>query len=239
MRLHRFLVENLEFGKNSGHQIVLKDKNLLNQVLNVFRFKKGSQFFIFDGSGVEFLVEIEDSSKKEIVCNIKEEKNGIKRNKKLAIVFSMIKKENMELVIQKCTELGVTNFVPVISERTIKTGWNFERMEKIMKEAVEQSGFSDLPVLQPEAIKLEKLIEKYKKEKENFDGLAVLDFDGVPLSSLKHLVSVDTIFIGPEGGWSDKERELFKKSNIKSISLGPNALRAETACISSSAIFLL
>lgn len=239
MKLHRFLIENIEFNKLDSHKIVLKDKNLLNQILNVFRFKKGSQFIVFDGSGVEFLLEIEDISKKEIICQIKEEKTGIKRSKKLNLVFSMIKKENMELVLQKCTELGVTSFVPVISERTVKTGWNFERNLKIVKEAVEQSGFSDLPVLVTEAMKLDKYLEKIKKEKENFDSVAVLDFDGVPLSSVKHLISVDTIFVGPEGGWSEKERTLFKKYNIKNISLGANVLRAETACISVASIFLL
>ncbi len=239
MRLHRFLIENIEFDRQDSDKIVLKDKNLLNQVLNVFRFKVGSQFIVFDGSGVEFLVEMVEFSKKEILCLIKEEKIGIKRNKKLSLVFSMIKKENMELVIQKCTELGVTSFVPIISERTIKTGWNFERMEKIVKEAVEQSGFSDLPVLATEAVKLEKYLEKIKKEKENFDGVAVLDFDGVPLSSVKHLISVDTVLVGPEGGWSEKERSLFKKNNLKIIALGQNTLRAETACISIASIFLL
>jgi len=239
MKLHRFLVENIEFDRKDSHKIILKDKNLLNQILNVFRFRKASQFIIFDGSGLEFLLEIEDFTKKEIVCLIKEEKAGIKRKKRLTLVFSMIKKENMELVLQKCTELGVTCFVPVISERTVKTGWNYERSEKIVKEAVEQSGFSDLPVLGKEAVKLEKYLEMIKKEKENFDGVAVLDFDGVPLSSVKHLISVDTIFIGPEGGWSEKERTLFKKYNLKNISLGENVLRAETASISIASIFLL
>ncbi len=145
----------------------------------------------------------------------------------------------MELVLQKCTELGVTNFIPILSERTVKTGWNFERMEKIVKEAVEQSGFSDMPVISQEPMKLEKVMDKFKKEKENFDGLAVLDFDGVPLASLKHLISVDTVFVGPEGGWSDKERNVFRKHNVKSISLGKNVLRAETACVAISSIFLL
>jgi 16S rRNA (uracil1498-N3)-methyltransferase len=112
-------------------------------------------------------------------------------------------------------------------------------MQKIVVEATEQSGFSDLPVLDKEPLKLTKLLEKFKKERENLDGLCVLDFSGTPLSSVKHLISVDTIFIGPEGGFSEKEIELFKKHNVKTISLGQNTLRAETACVSVSSIFLL
>ena len=236
MKLHRFLQSPILF---SSEKIVIQDKDLINQILNVFRFKKGANFIVFDGSGTEFLVELEEISKKEIVCRVAEENMGIKRKKKLTLVFSMIKKENMEMVLQKCTEIGVTSFVPIVSERTVKTGWNFVRNEKILKEATEQSGFSDLPVIPNEPLKLEKVLEKFKKDKENLDGLCVLDFDGVPLASLKHLISVDTIFIGPEGGWSDKERELFKKYNVKSISLGQNVLRAETACVAISSIFLL
>lgn len=236
MKLHRFLLSPLTF---SHDQIAIKDKELLNQIGNVFRMRNGNSFILFDGTGIEYMVEIEEMNKKEIICKVLEERSGIKRSKRLTLVFSMIKKENMELVIQKCTEIGVTTFIPVMSERTIKTGWNFERMEKIMKEAVEQSGFSDMPVLYHEPLKLPKLLEKLKEERENLDGLCVLDFDGVKLASVKHLISVDTIFIGPEGGFSPKERDLFKKYNIKSISLGENALRAETACISAASIFLL
>jgi 16S rRNA (uracil1498-N3)-methyltransferase len=199
----------------------------------------GAQFIVFDGSGIEFLVEIEEFSKREIICIVKEEKTGVKRTKNLSLCFSMIKKENMELILQKCTEIGVTSFFPLISERTVKTGWNADRMEKIVNEAVEQSGFSDIPTMLQEPMKLEKLLEKFKREKENMDGLCVLDFDGVMLSSLKHLISVDTIFVGPEGGWTEKERNLFDKYHVKKISLGRNVLRAETACIASSAIFLL
>jgi 16S rRNA (uracil1498-N3)-methyltransferase len=245
MRLHRFLVENIEFDKHDSRNIIIREKNLLNQLLNVFRFKEGSRFVIFDGTGVEFFVELSgplhksDKKNKEISVEIKEEKSGLKRNKKMSLVFAMTKKENMELVLQKCTELGVTSFVPIITERTVKTGWNFERMEKIVREAIEQSGFSDLPVVSIEPERLEKFLEKTKKERGNLDGLCALDFDGVPLSSLKHLISVDTVFVGPEGGWSDKERKLFQKFNIKKISLGQNVLRAETACIAVSSIFLL
>lgn len=236
MKLHRFLLDKIEF--DHGH-ILLRDKNLLNQLLSVFRMKEGSRFIVFDGSGVEFLVEILESSKKQILCTVKEERGGLRRNKKLTLCFSMIKKENMELVLQKCTELGVTNFVPLTTERTVKTGWNHERMQKIVREAVEQSGFTDIPEIAVEPFKLTKIIEKFKKERENLDGLCVLDFDGVPLSSLKHLISVDTVFVGPEGGWTEAEREVFKKNNVKSISLGSNVLRAETACISVAALFLL
>ena len=240
MKLHRFLVEKIKF---EDKNIVLDDRPLLNQINNVLRMKTGSNFIVFDGSGTEFLVEIifhlPNGNNKKLICEVKEERAGIKRNKKLNLVFSMIKKENMDIVLDMGTQLGVTNFIPLITERTVKTGWNQTRMQKIVNEAVEQSGYGDVPQISAEPQKLSSVIERFKKERGNLDGLCVLDFDGVPLSSLKHLISVDTVFVGPEGGWSDKEREIFKKHNIKSISLGKNVLRAETASVSISAIFLL
>ncbi len=238
MKMQRFLVENIVVSNNQIKFGEKEHKNLLNQILNVFRMKVGHIFTVFDGSGTEFLVEITEISRKEIVCEIKEEKVGMRRNKKLTLCFALIRKENFELILQKCTEIGVTNFVPLLTERTIKTGWNKERMLKIVSEAVEQSGWSDMPQLQ-DPVKLETYISQQKKQKENLDNVCVLDFDGVQLSSVKHLISVDTIFVGPEGGFSDKERKLFKKANIKNISLGYSILRAETACISAAAIFLL
>jgi 16S rRNA (uracil1498-N3)-methyltransferase len=242
MKIQRFLVEKIEFNKDNPREVVLNGKvnrDLVHQILNVFRFKTGSQFVLFDGSGLEFLVEMTVPEKREVVCEIKEERQGLKRGKKLRLCFSMIKKENMELVLNMCTQLGVTHFTPFISERTVKTGWNVERMQKIVSEAVEQSGFADLPVVDIEPLRLPKLLEKFKKERENLDGLCVLDFSGTPLSSVKHLISVDTIFIGPEGGFNEKELELFKKYNIKTISLGTSTLRAETAAVATSSIFLL
>lgn len=242
MKIQRFLVEKIEFNKDNPQEIVLSGKDnrdLVHQLLNVFRFKTGSLFVLFDGSGTEYLVEVIIPDKKIITCEIKEERQGLKRGKKLNLCFSMIKKENMELVLNMCTQLGVTQFTPFISERTVKTGWNIDRMQKIVNEAVEQSGFADLPVIETEPLKLPKLLEKFKKERENLDGLCVLDLGGTPLSSVKHLISVDTIFIGPEGGFSEKEVELFKKYNIKNISLGTSTLRAETACVSVASIFLL
>ena len=92
MRLHRFLLTELAFASD---KIIIKDKNLLNQLVNVFRMKKGAQCIIFDGTGTEFVAELVEIERKEIVARIVEENNGLKRNKRLTLVFSMIKKENM------------------------------------------------------------------------------------------------------------------------------------------------
>ena len=228
MRIHRFYIEKIEV---VNEQILLEDKELLNQILNVFRMEVGDRFSVFNTK--EFLVEIAEANKKQITCTVVEEKEVLKHEKALTLAFSMIKKENMELILQKCTEIGATRFVPIISERTIKTGWNFDRMQKIVIEATEQSGWGEVPKVEAEPKKLETFLEENK-------NILVLDFDGEKIEGRKSFAfSPLTILIGPEGGFSEDEREKFKTHNLKTISLGKNVLRAETAAIAISSLLLL
>jgi 16S rRNA (uracil1498-N3)-methyltransferase len=228
MRLHRFYINQ---GIGTGKSLRVDDVELLNQWVKVFRLKTSDRVIVFDGSGSEFECYFSLLSKKEAILNIVE-KREIKNVPKidLTIFQSIIKKDNFELIIQKCTEIGVTAFRPIISERSEKKDLNTERLQKIAKEASEQSGKGKLPEIF-EPARLENVIE-------NFDGkLFVLDFDGERLDSV--LDSTMGILIGPEGGWTDSERELFKQNGIKPISLGVPILRAETAAIAVSALILL
>jgi 16S rRNA (uracil1498-N3)-methyltransferase len=241
MRLHRFYIE-----KPIGKEIRIDDKDLLNQWKKVFRFEEGDRVIIFNGGDFEYEGVFKMLSKSEAVLEInKEIKVKKPTNIDLHIFQSIIKKDNFELVVEKCTEIGVAGFHPVISERSEKKDLNLERLYKIAKEASEQSGKTKLPeISNPES--LEKAIL-------DFDGdLFALDFDG---ESFKDTISfIDNpsqikiqfdgaskigILVGPEGGWSDRERLLFEQKGIQSISLGSQILRAETASIVISALILL
>ena len=266
MRLHRFYINiNIEIGK----EIRIDDSELLNQWGKVFRLKSGDKVILFNGNGFEYEAHFKILSKKEAVLIIdKENDPRLSAFPELHIFQSIIKKDNFELIVQKCTEIGVSAFHPIISDRSEKKDLNIERLVKIAKEASEQSGKVKLPkIFEPES--LEKAIE-------NFGGeLFVLDFDGDPFSELSFLRRQESILVssttpasechnhpvsqtqhpssteagiqskrfaalvGPEGGWSDKEREFFKQKGIKSVSLGNQILRAETAAIAVSAIILL
>jgi len=246
MRLHRFYInQNIVAGK----EIRIEDSELLNQWGRVFRLEAGDEVILFNDSDYEFTAKFSLLSKKEAVLDILDSKKAVEEVlKELHIFQSIIKKDNFELIVQKCTEIGASAFHPIISERSEKKNLNMERLLKIAKEASEQSGKVKLPkISEPE--KLEKSIE-------NFDGeLFTLDFDGEPFSSLRgvcdeanhpldcHAPLAMTgkigILIGPEGGWSDKEREFFKQKGIKNISLGNQVLRAETAAIAIASLILL
>jgi len=243
MRLHRFYI-NQEIGK----EVRIDDKELLHQWLKVFRLKASDRVVVFNGEDSEYEAYFKILSKNEAVLVIdKEKKVKNPTDIELHIFQSIIKKDNFEFVVEKCTEIGVFAFHPIISERSEKKSLNIERLNKIAKEASEQSGKTKLPeIFAPES--LEKAIS-------NFGGeLFVLDVGGESLGvSLRaHLAfsrerSVARsnpgnrigVLIGPEGGWSENEKIWFDEKRIKSVSFGPQILRAETSSIVVSALILL
>jgi 16S rRNA (uracil1498-N3)-methyltransferase len=224
-------------------EILLKDKNIIHQIQKVLRKKVGDEIILLDGKGIEFFGEIKEISKKEIlISKIKNnfyESEGVVKNKKQKIILapSILKKDNFELVIQKCTEIGINNFQPIISERTEKNNLNFERLEKISREASEQSE----KIFLPKILETKTIEEFLSEEKEKGDKIFALQF-GSPKISKEEIenISEGIIFlVGPEGGWGESDLELFEKFNVQKISLGQQILRAETASISLSSILLL
>ncbi len=124
------------------------ERNLINQWRNVFRFKPGDKIILFDNSGFEFLGEIALLSKeKAAVSIISFEKNLIVPKKEIYLFCSLIKKDKFEWVLEKGTELGISHFIPIISERSEKKNLNIVRAKKIITEAVEQSGRVFIPHL--------------------------------------------------------------------------------------------
>lgn len=230
MRFHRFFIE--QEIPESG-EVIIADKDLIHQWQKVFRLKTGDRVIIFDGMGFDYISEIISLSKDEGVLKIVEKKlNENIPKKEIHLFQSIIKKDNFEWVLEKGTELGVSYFHPIISERSEKKNINFERAKKIIKEASEQSGRGILPKI---------------AELENFEDVLDNDFvtiafhpdgDKFDRSNLEK-EKVVGIFIGPEGGWSDRELEIFKEKGVKILSLGKQTLRAETAAIGVSSLFLL
>jgi 16S rRNA (uracil1498-N3)-methyltransferase len=190
---------------------------------------------VFNGGDFEYEGYFKILSKNEAILVIdNERKIKNQTNIELHLFQSIIKKDNFELIVEKCTEIGVSAFHPLISERSEKKDLNVERLNKIAKEAAEQSGKTKLSkIFNPE--KLEKAIASFGEE------LFVLDFVGENLSKTISITKNKKIgiLIGPEGGWSDNERIWLGDMGIKSVSIGFQILRAETAAIVASALILL
>lgn len=248
MRLHRFFIEEQLRNKKS---VSFFEDELIHQWKDVFRFGQGDRLILLDNSRYEFLVEIETlTTNKAELKIIQETKSENMPRQDMWLFAALIKKDNYEWVLEKGTELGVSHFVPIISERSEKKGLNMERAKKIVREASEQSGRAILPeVFDPvkieEALKIAEnnpvsLIalhpsgEKFSQEKltpdtKKFSSLGINDADNKSIG----------VFIGPEGGWSEREIEFFTAHNIKIFSLGTQILRAETAAIAIASLLLL
>ena len=222
MRLHRFYI-NTPIAEN---KIVVKDEHILHQWRNVFRYNVGSEVVLFDGSGFEYDCVIERLSNREAELNVVSKKKGIMPENKITLYQSLIKKDKMEWVVEKATELGVSKIVPVVSDRSEKKGFNLERARKIAVEASEQCGRGDVPLIDNS----QKIIDISLNDQEKF---IVFDSSGVPFDS--SLLSTNyrllSILVGPEGGWSDKEIERFKEAKMEIFNLGKLTLRAETAAV--------
>ena len=207
----------------------LLSKEHTHYITNVMRMKRGSNINFFNKEG-EWLSEIvfldRDRVEVKFLNKIKEPINP--SNIELAIC--LVKKSPMENILQKATELGVSKITPIVSERTEVKEINFERANKIIVEATEQSN----QLIPPQITKATKLIDYLK----NFDGSSKLLFADV--NSKYKFKSEDinqgqpiSILIGPEGDFSPQERELIlATSNLTSFTLSRNILRTDTAVIS-------
>lgn len=216
-----------------GEKIEVTDAALIHQWRKVFRFKGARETVILlPNSGVELVSEVVSIDDKKAVVEIVASNTKETRQKKIVLFQSIIKGDHFELVLEKCTELGVSHFVPIVAERSEKKNINLERAKKIVKEASEQSGKTILPIVD-DVVTLEKVLNIF-----TVPSIA-LDFSDQRIDAKNFSQKELGIFVGPEGGWTDREREFFKTKNVSMVSLGEQVLRSETAAIAVSALLLL
>ena len=166
MKLHRFYIGDIK-DKNGPlqleHSLWINDPELVKQWTKVLRFEIGEEVVLFDGKSEDRLYRITTFEPLSVHLEYITDLERTLPSKEIYLCFSMLKKDNSEWVLQKCTELGVSHFVPLITDRTEKTGWDMERAEKIVIEASEQCGRSDIPRLR-EPISLGSALEELKDE---------------------------------------------------------------------------
>jgi 16S rRNA (uracil1498-N3)-methyltransferase len=206
-------------------EVVVPLDTLVNQLRNVFRLRSGDEVILFDNSGFDFLVSIIGYEKDAVSFSIiKKIENNVLPSRETYLFASLVKKDNFEWIIQKATELGVSHIIPIISDRTEKKDLNIARAKRIITEACEQSGRGILPVLH-EMLELEQALHTYK------NIISIAWHTNANRFVSQDLVDIIGVYIGPEGGWSDKEIETFNNHGVQIRSLGPQVLRSETAVI--------
>jgi len=226
MKLHRFIVN---YNLNQP-RILITEKELVHQIKNVLRLKLGGFFVLANGKKEETVARIEKIDKKAIEVSLGE----IVLNKNEPEIQShlfcaVLKKENFELVVEKATEIGIKTITPIITDRTIKQRLNCERLQKIAKEAAEQSGRGIIPKIN-EIMTLAEAVSEAKKLEKVF----VFDLRGEKNLKMGDHEKEIGGFIGPEGGFTDEELVFFNSAGFKIVNLGSLTMRAETAAIVAS-----
>ena len=216
-----FFKESLSLNLNSK-----LDKEQSHYLTKVMRIKVGEIFSLFNQSG-EWEAKVINIFKGIVDFKIVKKLRSLNKEKEIWLAFAPIKLNYLNLMIQKATEIGITRFIPILSERTIVRKINEKRINKIIIEASEQSNRLKVPSID----KLTKL-EAFLKSNQNTNIIfGDLNTDNKMLD-LKNKEPI-CILIGPEGDFSIKEREnILKTKNLIPLKINNNILRSETAAIS-------
>ena len=237
----KFFVKEEQIQEN---QIIILGQDV-NHIKKVLRAKIGDELQICNSqNGENFLCEIDNLEEEKIICQIKEKiQEQVESNIEVTIFQGLPKADKMEYIIQKCTELGAVEFIPVALKRCIvklngkDEAKKIERWQKIAEVASKQSGRDMIP-----NVKNVITINKLKEEIEKFD-LFIVAYEEEKEVTLKQILQANKdkilekegskigVVIGPEGGIDKQEIDELKLCGAKIITLGSRILRTETAPI--------
>jgi len=210
----------------------------------VARIKTGEKVWLFDEIGNQYMAcveEIEQDNTRLLILGKKQKREPEVR---ITLAQVLLKTKNMDLVIQKATELGTHAIIPVISDRTVikienKQDKKMERWNRIMVEAAKQSGRSSVPEIHPPT-ELKTFITGREEAKKLFlcerGGRSLRDILMFPVNEKRNIPDSVILLVGPEGGWTEKEERAIMDNYYEAVSLGAFTLRAETAAIVSLAM---
>jgi len=216
---------------SSNLLIYLKGKQL-HFLKNVMRVKINDEIDVFDGLTGEWKALIMSINRDTIVLKVKNLNKKYKKNNDVWLIFSPIKQHRMSIAIQKATELDVSRIIPCITEFTNLRKINIKSLYENAIEAAEQSQRLDIPKIDNE-ININEMLEKWPKDRKIIfcdekieDNQSVIE----KLSPIKNFLNKSAVFIGPEGGFSNKERDILRNNKeVISVSLGDKVLRSDTA----------
>ena len=215
----------------SANMIDKLDKNQSHYLSKVMRVKENEVFSLFNKEG-EWEAKVLGIFKNIVEFKIIKQLRQKETTKELWLAFSPIKSNYQNFMLQKATELGVTKFLPIIFDRTVVRKINKDRIEKIVIEASEQSNRINVPTIE-EAQDLNGFLKK------NSMNLIFTDLNSniKKIDKSKFTDKPVCIIIGPEGDFSEAEREkILSFKGVQSLKINENILRSETAVISAISI---
>ena len=207
------------------------DKSQSHYLVKVMRIKESEVFSIFNQNG-EWEAKVLKISKGIVEFKTIKQLRKKESSKELWLAFSPIKSNYQNFMIQKATELGVTKFLPIIFDRTVVRKINNERLKKIVIEASEQSNRLNVPEIE-KAQNLKNFLNSNSMDLIFTD----LNSDNKKIDKSKLTDKPICIIIGPEGDFSEKEREkILAFKDVQAVKINENILRSETAVISAISI---
>lgn len=239
--MRRFFIRNIP----ENHSEILVTGMQANHLKNVLRMKKDSQLILLDGSGIEYKGEIKEFLGQDVIISILEIiKAPSPEPSSIAVGFGFLKESKVDDLIRPLTELGISEIIPFISERSIsrpaidKINKKMERWNKIASESIKQCKRTKVPTISfcPSFDEIINHSKGYTKkiffyEKDRSSSL-IEDYMN------SGCMKPDRVFIliGPEGGFSEREADLAMENGFESFSLSRGILRAETAVVTSVGI---
>lgn len=231
--MHKFFIlkENIH-----GDNCIIEGEDV-KHIYKVLRLESGDKININDGEGTEYLGEVQDVNKKEVKVKLLEkvELNN-ESNLKVHLYQGMPKSAKMDLIVQKCTELGISKITPIFTERVVVRSElsefkKVDRWNRIALEACKQSKRSLIPIINT-PIEFEELLQDLKE----YD-LIIVPYENAQGQGVRYVVNEVrnkeikdvAIIVGPEGGFEESEIQSFKDLGAYIVTLGPRILRTETA----------
>ena len=227
-------------GQPDKEIILIKDRAVVHQIKNVLKLRRGERVAFFSDkpeyAGYDFIAELKNIEGVIAVFMFRERVENLKEpSKKLVLYQSLIKKDKLELVLEKATEAGVSEIVPIVAARSEKKSLQKDRCFSILKEAAEQSGRSIIPKLH-EIVSFDRALSMAELSGNKTYFADVNEKENMIRGAGDRAMN---LFIGPEGGWTDQEIfSVKRRPNFEIISLGRLTLRSETAALAASYILL-
>lgn len=220
----------------SGGARVPVDGNAAHYLISVMRVKDGEPVLLFNGRDGEWAALARDIRKRDLMLECVEQAKPLEAVPDFWLCVAPIKKGRIDLIAEKACELGVARLQPVLTQRAVVDRLNLGRLRAQMIEAAEQCGRTVLPDLD-NMVKLDALLRDWPEGRHLFFA------DEMGGVAMRHSFSTHSgpaaLLIGPEGGFTDEEREAIRAhANARPISLGPRILRAETAALAATACWM-
>jgi len=218
-------------GTKIDKEVVSLHRDEVHHATRVLRIKTKDRICVFDQEGREWLAEVFQISDKRVLAKILEEiDRQTEPRVKITAIVSPPKGQRWDFLLEKLTEIGISEIVPLITSRTVRIIRDRrERWQRVILSAVKQSGRTKIPKVFP-PMRLEEVLEDYEKFEKRYIALP----DAPHYREIfKHVSIYHTAcyLIGPEGGFSKEEIASTLEAGFEPVSLGPRILRVETAAI--------